>query len=80
MMHESSVLCLAFSIDSEALASGSSDGNVKIWSVQSGICVRKFEHAHTQVWRNCVCANVCVFVTLICSLSKFSCCHVFLNK
>ena len=75
MMHESSVLCVNFSIDSELLASGirfhhhhhllvfcsttieaeltatpigASDGNVKVWSVATGQCIRRFDHAHAQ--------------------------------
>lgn len=48
MMHEASVLCLAFSVDSELLASGSSDGKVKVWQVSSGKCLRRFERAHSQ--------------------------------
>ena len=47
MMHEHAVHCLAFSRDSELLASGSSKGEVKVWKVRTGRCLRKFPSAHT---------------------------------
>ncbi|VDP00163.1 unnamed protein product [Schistosoma mattheei] len=43
---EDTVLCLAFSRDSELLAAGSSDGLVKIWRIQYGQCIRRIEKAH----------------------------------
>jgi len=48
MMHEESILTLAFSRDSELLASGSQDGKIKVWRIRTGACVRKFERAHTK--------------------------------
>lgn len=48
MMMDAAVLCLAFSRDSELLASGSLDGKVKVWRIQSGQCLRRFEKAHTK--------------------------------
>jgi WD40 repeat-containing protein SMU1 len=36
MMHESAVLSLAFSGDSELLASGDQDGMIKIWEIKTG--------------------------------------------
>jgi WD40 repeat-containing protein SMU1 len=48
MMHESAVLALSFSKDSEMLASGSQDGKIKIWQIQTGKCLRKFEQAHQE--------------------------------
>ena len=48
MMMEDSVLCLSFSKDSEMLASGSKDGKIQIWKIQSGQCLRKFEKAHNK--------------------------------
>ena len=48
MMHEEPVLAMTFSRDSELIASGSQDGNVKVWRVKSGQCVRKFAKAHSK--------------------------------
>ena len=48
MMMEEAVLCLAFSRDSEMLASGSEGGQVKIWKITTGQCLRKFEKAHSK--------------------------------
>lgn len=46
MLMDESVLCLAFSWDSELLATGSTDGAVKVWRIQFGQCVRKLDKAH----------------------------------
>jgi WD40 repeat protein len=46
MMMEEAVLCMSFSRDSEMLASGSQDGKVKVWRIQTGQCLRRFEKAH----------------------------------
>lgn len=48
MMHDTAVLALAFTSDSELLASGSQDGKVKVWRLRTGQCLRRFEKAHTQ--------------------------------
>jgi len=47
MMHDDSILTVAYSRDSELLASGSQDGKVKVWRIRTGACLRKFERAHT---------------------------------
>lgn len=47
-MHEDPVLCSSFTRDSEYLATGSKDGNVKIWKISNGSCVRKISKAHSQ--------------------------------
>lgn len=44
MMHDTAVLALAFSRDSELLASGSKDGAVKVWRLLSG-AVRSLNHS-----------------------------------
>ena len=38
MMHEDAVLSVAFSADAELLCSGSRDGAVKVWQLQTGSC------------------------------------------
>ncbi|XP_037530248.1 WD40 repeat-containing protein SMU1 [Nematolebias whitei] len=48
MMMDDAVLALAFSHDSDLLASGAQNGKMKVWKVQSGLCVRRFEHAHNK--------------------------------
>lgn len=47
MMHDEAVLSVAFSRDSEMLASGSQDGKIKVWKVATGVCLRRFEGAHS---------------------------------
>jgi len=46
--NSSPILSLAHSLDGTLLASGSVDGMVKVWKVDSGKCLRSFERAHSQ--------------------------------
>lgn len=48
MMMDDAVLCLSFSRDSEMLASGAQDGKIKVWKIQTGQCLRRFEKAHSK--------------------------------
>lgn len=63
MMMDDAVLCMAFSRDSEMLATGSKDGKIKVsistryplyrlhiqvWKIQTGQCLRRFDKAHSQ--------------------------------
>lgn len=48
MAMDESVICLSFSRDSEQLVSGSTDGKIAIWRIQSGTCQRKISPAHSQ--------------------------------
>lgn len=45
---DQSVISLNVSQDSEFLATGSTDGKIAIWKLQSGICTRRFSPAHSQ--------------------------------
>jgi len=46
MMHDAAVQCIAFTQDSELLATGAQNGKIKVWRVSTGKCVRKFLRAH----------------------------------
>jgi len=48
MMMDSAVLSLNYSRDSEMLATGSQDGQIKVWKIATGQCLRRFDHAHTE--------------------------------
>mmetsp|Transcript_27629 Transcript_27629/g.57457 ORF Transcript_27629/g.57457 Transcript_27629/m.57457 type:complete len:512 (-) Transcript_27629:268-1803(-) len=48
MMHEDAVLALAWSRDSEMLATADQTGKIKIWKVRNGQCLRRFDRAHSQ--------------------------------
>ena len=48
MFQEGSILCCTFSKDSDHLATGSQSGQIKVWKVSSGLCLRKFNLAHPQ--------------------------------
>ncbi|XP_061888736.1 WD40 repeat-containing protein SMU1-like [Entelurus aequoreus] len=48
MMMDDAVLCLCFSQDSDLLATGAHNGKIKVWKMQSGLCLRRFEHAHNK--------------------------------
>jgi len=48
MMMDAAVLCLAFSRDSEMIASASQDGKIKVWKILTGQCLRKYEKAHNK--------------------------------
>lgn len=48
MMMEKAVLSMTFSRDSEMLATGSQDGQVKVWRLMTGQCLRRFDKAHTK--------------------------------
>ncbi|KAL2918031.1 Serine/threonine-protein kinase smu1 [Polyrhizophydium stewartii] len=47
MLMKSAVLSLAFTPDSRVLASGSQEGKIKVWQINTGECLRKFSTAHT---------------------------------
>lgn len=46
MMMEDAVLSMCFSRDSEMLVTGCKDGKIKVWKIQTGQCLRRFEKAH----------------------------------
>ena len=47
MLHKDTVTALEFSSDSELLASGSKKGEIKVWRVTNGNCLKKFEGVHS---------------------------------
>jgi WD40 repeat-containing protein SMU1 len=47
MLHKTSVTSLNFSKDSKMLCSGDISGNIKIFKVANGKCLREFESAHS---------------------------------
>ena len=46
MAHSKSVLSLAFSSDSEYLASGDLEGTIKVWRISTGGLLRRFIEVH----------------------------------
>ena len=48
MMHDTAVLSLGFSRDSELMTSGSQDGKLKVWQLKTGKCLRRFDQAHAK--------------------------------
>lgn len=46
MAHESSVLCLDVSEDGELVAAGDKSGDVRVWRIVSGKCLRRFPKVH----------------------------------
>ncbi|XP_027872900.1 WD40 repeat-containing protein SMU1-like [Xiphophorus couchianus] len=48
MMMDDAVLCMCFSQDVDLLATGAQNGKIKVWKIQSGLCVRRFENAHNK--------------------------------
>ncbi|KTG41648.1 hypothetical protein cypCar_00026428 [Cyprinus carpio] len=48
MMMDDAVLCMSFSRDTEMLATGAQDGKIKVWKIQSGQCLRRYERAHSK--------------------------------
>eukprot|EP01069_Polyplicarium_translucidae_P006626 Polyplicarium_translucidae@DN2994_c0_g1_i6.p1 len=62
MMHERGVTALAFSVDAEVLASGSEDGQLKLWSVKTGACRRKIDHAHENAITSIAFSSKCLHV------------------
>jgi WD40 repeat-containing protein SMU1 len=48
LIHVDSVLSLNFSRDSKMLCSADASGNIKIWKIQNGKCLREFKEAHSK--------------------------------
>ncbi|KTG06136.1 hypothetical protein cypCar_00036049 [Cyprinus carpio] len=48
MMMDDAVLCMSFSRDTEMMATGAQDGKIKVWKIQSGQCLRRYERAHSK--------------------------------
>ena len=41
------IICGTFSADGEHLATGSQDGQIKVWKLSTGVCLKKILHAHS---------------------------------
>ncbi|CAI2365889.1 unnamed protein product [Moneuplotes crassus] len=54
MGHNSHILHLEFSENGKVLASGDSEGTIKVWNFEKGKCVKKIEKAHTDHGITCV--------------------------
>ena len=48
MSHDNPILALAYSTDSEMIASGDSAGAIKVWKITSGQCLRRIPNAHSK--------------------------------
>lgn len=48
MMHDKGVTAQAYNQDGTLLATGSESGEVKVWKLDSGLCLRRFDRAHNQ--------------------------------
>jgi WD40 repeat-containing protein SMU1 len=48
MMMDEAVLVISFSRDSEMLTTGSDGGEIRVWKISTGQCLRKFEKAHSK--------------------------------
>jgi WD40 repeat-containing protein SMU1 len=48
LIHVDSVLALNFSRDSKMLCSADASGNIKIWKIQNGKCLREYTDAHSK--------------------------------
>ena len=57
MLHDTAVLAINFSRDGEMLATGSSDGMVRVWKIMTGKCLRQFERAHSEAI-SCIAFNI----------------------
>ena len=54
MMHDASVSALAISNDGAMLGTGDTDGAIKVWKVDNGRCLRKFDHVHGEGGVTCL--------------------------
>ncbi|KAM3865180.1 WD40 repeat-containing protein SMU1-like [Diretmus argenteus] len=48
MMMDDAVLSMCFSQDTELLVTGAQNGKIKVWKIHSGLCLRRFERAHSK--------------------------------
>jgi WD40 repeat-containing protein SMU1 len=54
MGHNCHILFLEFSENGKVLASGDSEGTIKVWNFSKGKCVKKLEKAHTEHGITCI--------------------------
>lgn len=48
MMHDQAITAEGFSLNGDMLATGSESGQVKVWKILNGVCLRRFDNAHSQ--------------------------------
>ena len=48
LLHQTSVLAVNFSTDSNLLCSGDKSSEIRIWRISDGKCLRKLEHTHSE--------------------------------
>lgn len=76
MQHDASVIALAFQNNTELLATGSVKGEIKVWKVSSGACVRKFPAAHTEGITSKYTCNGNVLMAVCCYNTIFTGIHL----
>jgi WD40 repeat protein len=70
MGHNSHVLSLEFSANGKVLASGDSEGTIKVWNFAKGKCIKKLEKAHTENGITCIRFNESISIIYSSSFDK----------
>lgn len=70
MGHNCHILYLEFSHNGKVLASGDSEGSIKVWNFMKGKCIKKLEKAHTENGITCVHFNESISIIYSSSFDK----------